>query len=124
MKRITRLTESDLHRIVRESVKRVLREGFTKPSNWKDTEFKGTYTDENGALYMPDDDFDYEDDFDIAYDIKGHEIHKGDVVIWTDPETKRKIKYRVYEEPSSEMVKMANKYGECEALPSECVVVR
>ena len=60
MKRITRLTESDLHRIVKESVKRVLREGFTKPSNWKDTEFKGTYTDENGALYMPDDDFDNE----------------------------------------------------------------
>ena len=56
-KKLIRLTESDLHKIVKESVNRILKEGFTKPSNWKDTPFKGTYEDENGALYMPDDDF-------------------------------------------------------------------
>lgn len=95
MRKRVRLRESDLHRIVKESVKRVLRE----------SEF---------------DDFDYDEK---AYDIKGCEIHKGDIVIWTDPETRRKVKYEVYEEPSSEMVKMANKYGECEALPEECLVI-
>ena len=58
MKRRIRLTESDLHRIVKKSVNRVLKEAFTKPSNWKDTPFKGTYEDENGALYMPDDVYD------------------------------------------------------------------
>ena len=56
-KKLIRLTENDLHKIVKESVNRILKEGFTKPSNWKDTPFKGTYEDENGALYMPDDDF-------------------------------------------------------------------
>ena len=56
-KDIMAANESKLNRIVKESVNRVLKEGFTKPSNWKDTPFKGTYEDENGALYMPDDDF-------------------------------------------------------------------
>ena len=56
-KKLIRLTENDLHKIVKESVNRILKEGFTKPSNWKDTPFKGTYEDENRALYMPDDDF-------------------------------------------------------------------
>lgn len=96
MKRKIRLTESDLHRIVKESVNRVLRE-----SEYDDLEFDET-----------------------AYDRKGNEIHKGDVVIWTDPENGRKVKYRVYEEPNSEMVKMANKYGECEAFPHECLVIK
>lgn len=53
----------------------------------------------------------------------GQEIHKGSVVMWMDPETGRKIKYGVYEEPTSEMVKLANDYGECEAFPHECIVV-
>ena len=56
-KDIMAANESKLSRIVKESVNRVLKEGFTKPSNWKDTPFKGTYEDENGALYMPDDDY-------------------------------------------------------------------
>ncbi len=33
MKRITRLTETDLHRIVKESVKRVLKESADEPTN-------------------------------------------------------------------------------------------
>ena len=96
MKKRIRLTESDLHKIVKESVNRILRE----------SEY---------------DDFEYDD---TAYDRNGRKIHKGDVVIWTDPETRRKVKYEVCEEPTSEMVRMANKYGECEAFPHECVVVR
>ena len=56
-KDIMAANESKLSRIVKESVNRILKEGFTKPSNWKDTPFEGTYEDENGALYMPDDDF-------------------------------------------------------------------
>ena len=59
----------------------------------------------------------------IAYDENGKEIHKGDTVIWTDPETGNEAEYEVYEEPSSEMVKLSNQYGECEAFPEECVVV-
>jgi len=42
--------------MVNASLKRILKEDFQKPSNWKDTPFNGTYQDENGALYMPDDD--------------------------------------------------------------------
>ena len=56
-KDIMAANESKLSRIVKESVNRILKEGFTKPSNWKDTPFKGTYEDENGTLYMPDDDY-------------------------------------------------------------------
>ena len=52
-----------LNRLIKESVKSVLREVFEKPSNWTDTPWKGTYQDETGALYMPDDDFeDFEDE--------------------------------------------------------------
>jgi len=58
-----------------------------------------------------------------AYDKNGQEIHKGSIVMWRDPETGRKTKYEVYEEPTSEMVKMANDYGECEAFPDECLVI-
>lgn len=58
-----------------------------------------------------------------AYDMYGSEIEKGDKVVWIDPETKTRTVYEVYEEPSDEMVKLWNKYGECEALPSECYIV-
>ena len=55
--------EAKLRGFVRETVKKILREGFEKPSNWTDTPWKGTYQDETGALYMPDDDFeDFEDE--------------------------------------------------------------
>lgn len=72
-KQLIRINESQLRQIVTESVKRILREeDFQKPSNWKDTPFKGTFEDEEGALYMPDeyesgdemdDSYDYSDDF-------------------------------------------------------------
>lgn len=55
--------ETKLRGFVRETVKKILREGFEKPSNWTDTPWKGTYQDETGALYMPDDDFEnFEDE--------------------------------------------------------------
>lgn len=66
------------------------------------------------------------DDENIAIDKKGNIIHKGDKVRWTDPEfgkRRKPIEYQVYEEPSSEMVKMANDYGECEGFPWECEVI-
>lgn len=59
-----------------------------------------------------------------AYDTNGAEIRKGDNVIWVDPETGTQTEYQVYDEPSSEMVKLANEYGECEALPQECIVIK
>lgn len=55
-------------------------------------------------------------------DKNGNEIHNGCLVHWTDPETKEVTDYAVYEEPTEEMVKLSNSYGECEALPSECEV--
>lgn len=58
-----------------------------------------------------------------AYDKNGREIHKGDSVIWVDPETGNKTEYEVYEEPTEEMVKLANDYGECEAFPCECILI-
>ena len=66
--------------------------------------------------------YDDEDDEDVV-DANGYVIKKGDKVIWTDPETGNKVKYEVYEEPTAEMVKLANKYGECEAFPWECRVI-
>lgn len=58
MRRTIRLTESELRNMISESVKRVLKENFKVPSNWKETEFRGTFEDEDGALYMPDDYYD------------------------------------------------------------------
>ena len=65
-----------------------------------------------------------EEEFDVVIDRKGKQIHKGDTVIWIDPETGHKSKYQVYDRPLEEMVKLWSKYGECEALPSECIVVK
>ena len=56
-------------------------------------------------------------------DANGYIIKKGNKVIWTDPETGKKAKYEVYEEPTEEMVKLWSKYGECEAYPWECRVI-
>lgn len=55
-------------------------------------------------------------------DKRGKPIHKDDIVDWHDPETKRISRYMVYEEPTEDMVKLWSRYGECEALPEECVV--
>lgn len=65
-----------------------------------------------------------EDFEDIPYDANGTEIVSGDLVVWTDPDGGRKIKYEVFGNPTSEMVQLWNKYGECEALPHECVVIK
>ena len=52
-----KITESQIREIVKEALAE-----FEKPENWRDTEFNGVYTDENGAIYMPDDDVpEYED---------------------------------------------------------------
>ena len=63
------------------------------------------------------------DDEDAVIDANGYTIKKGDIVVWTDPETGNKAEYEVYEEPTEEMVKLWSKYGECEAYPWECRVI-
>ena len=59
-------------------------------------------------------------------DRKGKPIHKGDIVKWYDPcpEGDKVSRYEVYEEPTEDMVRLWSKYGECEALPEECEVVK
>jgi len=70
--------------------------------------------------YGEDDD---EDEDETPCDVNGVELCVNDIVEWTDPETKRKVKYEIYEEPSAEMVKLCSKYGECEAFPCECRII-
>ena len=85
----------------------------------EDSETNKDLMDEYDNAY---DEYD-EDEDEIALDANGYIIKKGDKVIWTDPENGNKVKYEVYEEPTAEMVKLANKYGECEAFPWECRVI-
>lgn len=58
----------------------------------------------------------------IVKDRNGKAIHVGDNVIWHDFEMNTTSTYEVYE-VREDMVKLANQYGECEALPEECEVV-
>ena len=64
-----------------------------------------------------------DDEDETPCDVNGVELCVNDIVEWTDPETKRKVKYEIYEEPSAEMVKLCSKYGECEAFPCECRII-
>lgn len=66
------INESKLQRIIRESIKKVLKENFQKPENWKDTPFQGTYQDEDGSIYMPDDDYEVIDEDYAEY---GHDLN-------------------------------------------------
>lgn len=59
----------------------------------------------------------------IVRDCNGKVIREGDLVVWRDPETGTETLYEVYDEPTEDMVRLWNKQGECEALPSECHVV-
>ena len=65
MKKIIRLTESDLHQIVKESVNRILKEGVPDPSDFLSQDpYYDNYFDENGVEYdfegnpIEDDEFD------------------------------------------------------------------
>ena len=71
-KQTIKLNESQLRNIIKESIKKVLRENFQKPENWKDTPFKGTYQDEDGSIYMPDDDYEVIDEDYTEY---GHDLN-------------------------------------------------
>lgn len=57
-------------------------------------------------------------------DKEGNVLSKGDKVIWTDPETGESAAYEVYDEPYEDIVKLSNEYGDCEALPEECVIIK
>lgn len=54
MKKIIRLTESDLHKIVKESVKKILKEGVPDPSDFLDQD---PYYDEEENEDDPLDDY-------------------------------------------------------------------
>lgn len=59
----------------------------------------------------------------IARDCNGKVIREGDLVAWRDPETGVETLYEVYDEPTEDMVRLWSFLGECEALPSECLVI-
>lgn len=68
------VNEGIVRRMIREAVRNALNENnWQKPANWKDTEWKGTYEDEDGAIYMPDDD--------IPKDIDGNIYDKIDSML-------------------------------------------
>jgi len=105
---------------------------------WESMPLFSEEAEDNGAefcevLLVDDEDyndltseFEYGEDDDedeTPYDVNGVKLCVNDIVEWTDPETGRKVKYEVYEEPSSEMVKLCSKYGECEAFPCECRII-
>lgn len=58
-----------------------------------------------------------------ARDCWGYPLKVGQHVAWTDPETGNRSEYDVYQIHSSEMVKLSNAYGECEAMPHECKIL-
>lgn len=58
----------------------------------------------------------------VPYDKNGVEIKEGQEVWWTDPEAKKVTIYKVFGNPTSEMVKLWSEFGECEALPRKCEV--
>lgn len=63
MKRVTKLTESDLHRIIRESVKRVLsEEGQYDSFKYYPEKVKNSAKDYDPSTGLPWDDEDEEDD--------------------------------------------------------------
>lgn len=56
-------------------------------------------------------------------DKNGCPIRLGCKVIWNDPETGNRAEYEVYD-TTEEIVKLWADYGECEALPQECEVIK
>jgi len=110
-------------------------------SKWEDVELfseeaKQHYAEFDEVLLVDDEDFndltsefeygeddDDEDEDETPCDVNGVELCVNDIVEWTDPETKNKVKYEIYEQPYPEMVKLSSKYGECEAFPWECRII-
>lgn len=78
------ITTSQIRNLVRESIRKMVNEAFQKPDNWNETEWNGTYTDEDGAIYMPDDDLTEEENTDIKSEVEafvrefsnGHQIEQ------------------------------------------------
>lgn len=107
-KKVVRITESELHKIIKESIKKILREGFTNE-------------DRNSALYMPYDDFEDEE----YVDKKGHPIKVGSQVIWYDPEKSARDVKRVWtvDDMRGDIVYISDKFSEAEVYPQELVVV-
>lgn len=96
MKQRIRLTESDLHRIIKQTVKRVLRE--TRDFE----EFDDEFVDKNG-----------------------NPIQKGSKVIWYDPEKSARDLKRVWTvyDMGGDIVYIADDYSEAEVYPNELKVI-
>ena len=61
-----------------------------------------------------------------AYDRNGNILRNGQKVKWYDPdESARDLKriYTIYEEPTEDMVKIADDFSEAEVLPEELEIV-
>lgn len=110
-KKLIRLTESDLHRIVKESVNRVLKENNRRTKR----------------MIREFDDYDEYDVFeDEEYvDKKGHPIRIGSQVIWYDPEKSARDLKRVWtvDDMRGDIVYISDEFSEAEVYPQELVVV-
>lgn len=77
-----------------------MNESFEKPEDWQDTEFEGTFTDEDGNVYMPDDyearDDKYEEEQELLDD---EEIFGNDEEELPQPEGEEEIVGFEEEEP-------------------------
>lgn len=110
-KKLIRLTEGDLHRIVKESVNRVLKESNRRTKR----------------MIREFDDYDNYDEFEDEefIDKKGHPIRIGSQVIWYDPEKSARDLKRVWtvDDMEGDIVYISDEFSEAEVYPQELVVV-
>ena len=107
-KKLIRLTEQDLHRIVKESVNRILKENNRRTKR---------------MIREFDDNNEFEEEEFI--DRKGNPIQKGSKVIWYDPEKSARDLRRVWTvyDMGGDIVYISDEFGEAEVYPQELVVV-
>jgi len=112
-KKLIRLTESDLHKIVKESVNRIIKENNQRARK----------------MIREFDDYDNYDEFEEEeeefIDRKGNPIQKGSKDIWYDPERSARDLKRVWTvyDMGGDIVYIADDYGEAEVFPQELKVV-
>jgi vacuolar-type H+-ATPase subunit H len=107
-KKLIRLTEQDLHKIVKESVNRIIKENNQRARK----------------IIREFDDYDEFEEEEFI-DRKGNPIQKGSKVIWYDPERSARDLKRVWTvyDMGGDIVYIADDYGEAEVFPQELKVV-
>lgn len=107
-KKKIRLKESDLHRIIKESVNKVLKEGNRRTKR----------------MIREFDEHDVFEDEEYV-DKKGHPIRIGSQVIWYDPEKSARDLKRVWtvDDMRGDIVYISDEFSEAEVYPQELVVV-